>query len=188
MAYSACFPADPTRSPPAAPPPQLSTGLEGEAHLTEGLLGSGEVEPLPHPQLRPAHLIPEARISLFSGPPGGLRASEHPRPGSNFPKTPDSLGITFMLSDGHGPAILAPLGMRCKNRQADLSGPRFLFPWPFLKPPPAASSCLAGPGQGVTGPQTEPGVPPLTPTLLWVPADWGGYEASGTSGGHARGH
>lgn len=45
--------------------------LEGEAHLTEGMLGSGEVEPLPHSQLRPGRLIPEARISLVLGPPRG---------------------------------------------------------------------------------------------------------------------
>ena len=68
-------------------------------------------------------------------------ASEHPQPGSNFPKTPDSLGIKFMLSDGHGPAVLAPLGMGCKNRQADFKSRDSSFPGlslnPILLPPPS---------------------------------------------------
>lgn len=156
----------PSRSPPAAPPPQLSTGLEGEAHLTEGTLGSGEVEPLPHSQLRPGHLIPEARISLVSGPLGELRASEHPQPGSNFPKTPDSLGITFMLSDGHGPAVLAPLGMGCKNRQADLKGRDSSFLGLSLNP----SCCLLLPGWALPGCKRPPdrawSTPPHTNSAL----------------------
>lgn len=147
-------------------PAQLSTGLEGEAHLTEGTLGSGEVEPLPHSQLRPGHLIPEARISLISGPLGELRASEHPQPGSNFPKTPDSLGITFMLSDGHGPAVPAPLGMGCKNRQADLKGRDSSFLGLSLNP----SCCLLLPGWALPGCKRPPGrawsTPPHTNSAL----------------------
>lgn len=59
-------------------------------------------------------LTPEARISTSSGPPWGPRAPEHPQPGSNFPKTLDSLGIIGTLSDGHGAAVLAPFGRDVK--------------------------------------------------------------------------
>lgn len=66
-------------------------------------------------QLRPVCPSPEAKLSRFR-PSLGTEGLSAPQPGSNFPKTPDSLGIIAALSDGHQAAVLAPFGKGCKNR------------------------------------------------------------------------